>query len=545
MKRIKIGLLVLGLVVISLLVMSAGSIPTLAGSPNPAVPTITLPTPAPTKPVTKPAAGATSPARVATRVLVAPTATKPAAPKIAPSIRGSTSKSLSTNFTLVNLATITASVSVNFVKTDGSAWNADAANTSFNVGPDGGQKIVRQYSPYESTMTTGQGSAVVSSSQPLGAVVQILARNQTPTNGAYSGVSQTSSTYYVPLVMRQLTGASGLSNSQIMIQNAGTSALTNVTVQFIGTTNYTKPAFTIQPGATFYYDVADETNLPVGWYGSAVVGGGSGSSLAVIVNLFAGSDTLQTYNAFPAENLGTAWFVPLFASRLVGGGLSTPIAVQNLSGSQIAIGAVTATCTKDPASAGTNFTMSNTTTIANNGAYYFNPVIDMTIQGNWYGSCKVTSTGGNIVSFVQMRNIGTSNAAAYEAINANGTNKNVFIPLVAKRLGGGFATAVTIQNLASAIAHITLTYTPSPDYIASGGSAAVLSTTTTIPASGSLIQNQRLSGFSVGATAMPDGWYGTLKVTSSDQPIDGFVQLTNINALPGDNTMAHNAFTQP
>ena len=45
---------------------------------------------------------------------------------------------------------------------------------------------------------------------------------------------------------------------------------------------------------------------------------------------------------------------------------------------------------------------------------------------------------------------------------------------------------------------------------------------------------------------MPDAWQGTLVVTTTPTftavPLVGYVQLTNINVLPGDNYMAHDAF---
>lgn len=127
----------------------------------------------------------------------------------------STAKTLSTNFTLINFGSSVANVHVDYFKDDGSAWTADAGNTDFTIPADGGQKIIRQY--FDGTLTAGQGSAVVSSDQPLGSVAQILARGQTPTSGAYTGFSATSSTFYVPLVTRRLSTSSGLANSQIMI----------------------------------------------------------------------------------------------------------------------------------------------------------------------------------------------------------------------------------------------------------------------------------------------------------------------------------------
>ena len=453
----------------------------------------------------------------------------------------STTKTLSTNFTLINFGSSVANVHADYFKDDGSTWSADTGNTDFTIPSNGGQAIIRQY--FDGTLTTGQGSAVVSSDQPLGSVAQILARGQTPTSGAYTGFSQTSNTFYVPLVMRRLSTASGLANSQIMIQNSGATS-TTVDVAFIGTTSWTNTGVSIPARSTYYYDLDTETNLSENWYGSAVVTASGSDQIVVVSNLFSGPDTMQTFNGFRAEDVGTSWVVPLFTSRLANG-LSTPIAVQNLSGGTLGAGDVDVNCIKDAGSPGTDFSMSNTTTILNNAAYYFNPVTDMTIQAEWYGACRITSTDG-VVSFVQMRVIGGSNAAAYEAIKGDSTDQNVFIPLVAKRLANGFATAVTIQNLnESSTASVTFTYVPSPDY--TGSSSNIVVGPYTIPAGGSLIHNHRLAGTGSGTGQhnLPDEWFGSLTVSSSDQPIHGFVQLTNIIDATGDTFMAHNAFTQP
>src|SRR6266567_4037049 len=84
----------------------------------------------------------------------------------------STTKTLSTNFTLINLGTSDASVSVAYYTDTGAVWTADVADTNFTIPANGGQAIIRQYA--DSTMTSGKGSAIVSSNQPLGSVVQIL-----------------------------------------------------------------------------------------------------------------------------------------------------------------------------------------------------------------------------------------------------------------------------------------------------------------------------------------------------------------------------------
>ncbi len=455
-----------------------------------------------------------------------------------------TSKTLSTNYTLVNLSASTATVSVNYYLENGSNWAASPASTSFTVPGNGGQAIIAQY--FDATMASGRGSAVVASDQPLGAVVQILARNQTPTQGAYIGSSTTSNVYYVPLVLRQRNST----NSQIMVQNAGTSAVT-VNIELIKSAtspgaNYTRSGVNIPAGATFYYDLSTESaaNVADAWFGSAVVRATSaGGQITVISNLFAGADQLQTFNAFPGSGLSNKWFVPLFTSRLTNA-LSTPVSVQNLSGATAAAGSIVMNCTRDPGSTGGNptFSASNTAPVANNESWFFNPVVDTTLPTNWFGSC-VVNTPGNSVVFVQMRqpNV-TPSAAAYEGINGNGTNRTVLVPLVGKILPNGFATPVTIQNLTNSANTVNITYTPAQAYVAGGGSSTpITENNVVIPANGSLIRNFRLGTTLPG---MPNGWYGTMRVTGSGA-IDGFVQITTIGATTGDTLMAHGVFTQP
>jgi len=463
-----------------------------------------------------------------------------------------TTKSLSTNYTVVNLGSQVANVAVSYYLEGGASWTASPSSTAFTVTANGGQAIIAQY--FDGLMPAGRGSAVISSDQPLGAVVQILARNQTPTQGAYLGSGVTDSTYYVPLVIRKLGGAYPTgTNSQIMIQNADSTAV-SVTVQFIKASaspgaNYTKPAVSINPGATYYYDVSDESsaNVADGWYGSAVVTAASSKQITVISNLFAGPDQLQIVPGFPSTAPGTLWFVPLFTSRLVNA-LSTPVSIQNLSGGSMAIGDIDLTCTPDASSVGSSpFAASNTTAVANNESYFFNPVTDLSLPTNWYGSCQITATG-NVVAFVQMRQPGVSASAdAYAAIKGGATNTKAIVPLAAKRLANGFATVTTIQNLdTGSAATVNLTYVPSPAYVAAGGSSApVVVNGLPIPAGGSLIRNLRLTSGAAAETALPDGWYGTLTIQSTGAPIDAFVQLTTIGAAAGDTLMAHGVFTQP
>lgn len=460
---------------------------------------------------------------------------------------GSTTKSLSTNFTLVNMDSATANVTVSYFKDDGTVWDADDANESFTI--DGlGQKIIAQY--FDTTMTGGKGSAVVSSDTSLGAVVQILARNQTPTSGAYSGVSAGSNSFYVPLVLRQRPTANGLTNTQIMIQNLDSAGAITASVEFIaspgsGFTGFTKAIASIPANSTYYYDVADEdaANLPDGWYGSAVVTGEAGKLIAVVVNVFGGPNSLQTYNGFPVEIAGTTWSVPQFTSKLANG-LNTPVTVQNVSGATIVTGDIHLDCF--PATGYTGeIHKTNPVDVVDNASYAFNPVNNADYPDAWSGACFATAPG-NVVTYIQMRKPGFNEEfAAYEAFRADGTDTKVVVPLASKRQANGFATVITIQNLDTTNpALVTLTYTRNT--ACSVGDPVYL-LNETIAAGGNLYQNLRLAAG--GPAGMPDGWFGSLTVEvqagETARPIVGYVQLTNYLPVAGDTLMAHDAFSLP
>ncbi|NLG98510.1 MAG: hypothetical protein GX491_14225 [Chloroflexi bacterium] len=460
----------------------------------------------------------------------------------------STSKRLSTNFTVVNLGPNEANVTARYIRPDGSAWVAAPGNTNFTVAGNFGQKVIAQY--FDKTLSEGMGSVVLESNEPLGAVVQIQARDQVPTSGAYSGVVNPANSFLIPQVLRQLNTRNGLANTQIAIQSAEASGAINVNVQLIpypgtGLPAHTERITNIQPGASFLYDLATEDQMPAGWYGSAVVTAESGN-ISVVVNIFNGDNSLQVFNAFPSTSVASDWFVPLFTSRLQNG-LSTPVVIQNLSGGTLNPGQIVLSCNStmfEPAT----FTATNSVAVQNQASFAFNPVEDTSLPGNWSGACRVSLSGKNGVVFVQMRKPGVNEEfAAYEAFPSTATDTRVVVPLVSKRQANGFATAVTIQNMdTNNSAAVTLRYVPSADYIAGGGSSTVLTRNVTIPPGGNQVENHRLPD---GVPGMPDGWYGTLVVepqsASTARPLVAFVQLTNYLGAPGDTLLAHNAFTLP
>jgi hypothetical protein len=458
----------------------------------------------------------------------------------------STTKTLSSNFTLVNLGTTAATVGIKYVKPDGTDWTG-SSYVDLTILPDGGQQIVRQYND---TLAAGQGSVVISSSEELGSMVQLLNRGTgAPTSGAYTGFKSGSTKFLLPLVAKKGTSITGLANSQIMVQNVGAAA-TDVTIVLTAlgaaSPTYTKPAVTIQPSATFTYDLADETDghLPVGFWGSAVINAASGGQIVAISNLFFGADGLNTYEGVAVENVTSKWFIPLLYSRL-SNTLNTSLSIQNVSnGAPIPVNDLTLSCIKDPtapASAAATLSIPNATAIPDNGLYTYNTANDtVRFPALWYGGCKISSaTNMKFIVMVQYRYLSSPDQGAYIAIPATSTDKTLYVPLVAKRLSNGFATTATIQNLnETTAATVTLIYTDS-------AGASFSYPGVTIPAGGSIIRNYRQP--TTEQDKMPDGWVGTLKVTS-DQPIQAYLAntyLPGFNPLNGDQFMAYTGFTKP
>ncbi len=451
----------------------------------------------------------------------------------APVYAASTTKTFATNYTLVNLGDDLATVSAEYIAPDGTEWG-DSIFKEFSI-PVGANQIVRQYD--DTGLPAGQGSVRISSSQPLGALVQEIVRTGTPTSGAYTGIETPSATWFVPMAAKGASSASGIANTQIVIQNLGTVAVDfTVELYAFGATSptYTKDYTNLASGASVLFDLADDTNVPAGWWGSVVVSTTAGD-LGVISHLFFGADSLMAFNGFQEEQVFESWFIPLLYVRL-GNSLTTSLAIQNLSGVEIPVDDLTLSCTKNPSAPGADtITLHNHTAVPANGSYTFNTLTDTTRfpDAGWYGSCKVESaTGKGTVTLVMYRYTSNAEQAAYGAVPGNLADTNVSVPLVAKRLSNGYANVITVQNLGTADATATLTYTPS------GGGDAIIRTGVVIPAGESIIRNFRLTG-----TELPeitDGWVGSLSI-EADQPIAAYVANTYLSPT-GDQFMAYLGF---
>jgi len=461
---------------------------------------------------------------------------------------GSTTFDLSTNFTLVNLDDtvdaygdpVTNTGVITFL-TETAPGVFEQTEASLSLTGLGDQAIYRQYwsGGINPDLPEGPGAAIVASEGPVASVVQVMAVGVNPTQrAAYSGFSESSTKYYVPLVQRGNSTLTGVANSQIVIQNTSGMTVTASVDLFqdgLGLT-YTKDTDPIAPGTAFTYDLADESTslIPMGWVGSAVIE--ASDSIAVVSNLFTGT-SFQAFNGFAADSGNVEWFVPAFASKLatLDGPLSTPLRIQNVGDATIPIGGIEVTFTPNPAYPGSTLVWTNPMEIPVGESFNINPANSAAYPSGLYGACRIVATS-NVVAFVQMRAIGTSLAAAFEAFSQADGSLNVMVPLVAKRLANGFCSSVAIQNISDTAATVDLIYTPSTEY--SGSQLPIEVLDQVILPYENLNHNHRSAAT---VPAMPEGWVGSLTILS-DQPVVSFVQLTSLDkALAGDTMQAHNA----
>jgi len=354
--------------------------------------------------------------------------------------------------------------------------------------------------------------------------------------------------FNLPLVAKRLTTASGLADSDLFVQNAANTAAA-VQVHLVaapgsGFANITK-SFNLNAYGTLRYSLKVDGAVPDGGVGSAVV---SAPAAAVVSDFFAwDGQTDFAYNAYPSDGKASSWYIPLFMVRRSGatGIASTPISVQNLTGDNttISAGQMVLACKAATGSGLLDFTRTNLAAVADNGAYSFNPVTDLTTfpawMTDWYSSCKLTVPNDRmVIVLAQIRYPANKNASAYAASCTDGSDRHLFFPVIKQRLGDGSATAVTIQNLnSSAVASVTFYYKGEPGLCAGSGDVTI---TDSIPPDSNLVHNHRLPNW-----FLPDGWCGSLRV-ASNQPIDGFGQITNINTYAsGDTIHAYNALPRP
>lgn len=256
------------------------------------------------------------------------------------------------------------------------------------------------------------GSAIITSDQPIVAVVNQLNTTTFRVLMNYGGFATGSPSVALPLIMANNNGL----YTGIQIQNTGDTA-TTVTVDYsantVGTSNPVDEVFDLGPGAakTIIQNGAPPSNGSVNnwgtvgrYIGGALVTNTGNQPLVAIVNQVRPSPALgSSYEGFNPSAATTRASAPLIMAN--NSSYYTGIQVQNVSPS----GSADVTITYGPNTAGTFapapevFTLAAgaSKTIIQNSA----PPGNGSTVNNWgthryIGSATITATGGNIVAIV-------------------------------------------------------------------------------------------------------------------------------------------------
>ncbi|NPV06464.1 MAG: hypothetical protein HPY83_00700 [Anaerolineae bacterium] len=408
-----------------------------------------------------------------------------------------------------------ANVTINFYSADG---NLELSFPLASAIPDGGSRSL--FVPADVTgLPDGQYSAVIQSNVPLLVVANSSSTNPS-TAGAYNGIDATAAgtLLYFPGTYKDYYGFW----SELVLQNTEATQA-NVTMRFYnnaGALAHTATG-TIPGNGSRVFALQDIAPLPSGSQGRYSVQVESNTALVGVCNIWSSAmhGEYSDYNAYTTGT--TSAYAPSLLNNYYG--FVSSLTVQNI----------------DTTDAQIRVTYSNgqveTRTLApRTSVEYYQPNNPNLPSGNTNGifSARVESTNGrSIVVLVNQEDKAKGLLASYNAPTQAAVTVNA--PVVLKAFYGWFS-AVTVQNVGSSAANITVTYSTGHSRSASN-----------VPPNGTYNFIQ-LTG---AGDPLPDGSSVSATVTSTNgQPL---VVVVNENsddryaATPGDYLLAYTAVPAP
>jgi len=416
------------------------------------------------------------------------------------------------SFTVQNVGTAAATVSVTFVDENGAETTPNPLNNSksnpFQLAV--GESFV-VYVPGIPGLPAGRYSVIVSSTQEVVAIVNLIGQNAAGTtyfNGSYSGVSQGAQTIYLPsFVYKFYTW-----NSLISVQNVGTGS-TDVSVQLTclsgQTATLTKNG--LAKGAAVHFDLetSPPAGLPAGGCGGSAVITSSTQPVVVVDNQSAPAGMTQSFNTF--DSGAAEVFVPA---------LYTGYYTWNSSLSIVKIGSGPSNVTVAYSDGGSS---SCSLSDATPSCLLYMPT-EHPVSGEF--AATITASGQPVVAIANAANP-ANQAQTYGGFSTG--SGSVGLPVVMKRFYG-WDTAFTCQNIGAVATSLNISY---QDYAANAYNTGTLQ-----PGESQLV-------YQPSEAFLPDG-YGravTVKANAAGGEIACIVNQThpaNQAAGLGDWSMAYN-----
>lgn len=407
------------------------------------------------------------------------------------------------SFQVMNIGDDTATVRVLYYGEDGSMVTDDdytvAQGSAINV-----------YQPSVPGLPSGfKGSVVVEASQPIASIgsEMVTYADGSIGNSQYSGLGQAdiATRFYLPSV-NKLFGA-GQWSSRITIQNAEASAVTaTVTYRNANGTVRSTEEVSLPGNGSVTLLQANNTKLPAGWLGAAIVD--ASGNVAVIVDVMSADGRLETYNGFSSG--ATTAYLP---TLLIGFGANkwdSSFQVLNVGGSS-----ATVTMTYYTAGVATPAKVATATLPPYQSLNRHQPTVDSDLGRSWIGSVVIEATQPIVAVGTQSSGAaGTRLASSYNGA-ATGTTQ-VVLPTILCHFGGSqFVTSFQIMNVGTSAASVTV------EYFAPGNPTPVK----TVRYDGSAGNQPKIPRFLAVNRYQPNddaglgkGWQGSVRV-DSDQPV--------------------------
>ena len=420
------------------------------------------------------------------------------------------------SFTVQNVGTGTAQVTVTFIKEDGTQVVPTELNSGktnpFTLAVGESFEIYMPGIP-TAQLPDGRYSVVVSSDQQIIAIANLVGQGTINFNGSYSGFSSGANTFYLPAVVYNYYGWYSL----ISVQNVGTAATdVTVTITCSDGTIGTLTATSVPAMASVHFDM--ETTTPTGFTTSTSCNGSatvtsSGENVVAVDNQTApASGNTQSYSG--VDTGVSKLYVPALYHNYYGWNASINIL-------KVGAGDVTVNVTYSDSGTST----CNLTDATPNCMLY----MPTEHPGTGYFGATVEATGGNIVAVVNAAN--GSQAQTYNGVADGSGSETVGIPSVMKSYYG-WNTSFTCQNIGAVATSINVSY---DGYTANAYDTATLNPGDTLE----VVQSNE--------AFLPAGHQGgaTITANTSGASIACIVNFNNAGLMTtGDWSMSYNAFNK-
>lgn len=418
------------------------------------------------------------------------------------------------SFTVQNVDTVDAVVTVHFYEENGTAWTPTELNSGqtnpFTLTPGASWEVYMPAIP-DLQLPDGRYSVVIESTARVVTIANLVGQGTINFNGSYSGFDLGATSFYLPGVVFNYYGW----YSMISVQNVGTAAADiNVTITCSDGTVGTLAALAVPANAAYHFDL--ETQTPVGFTSGTVCNGSAvitGTDAIVVVDnqSVPTNGNTQSYSGVMAGD--STVFIPALYNAYYGWNGS--INIQKL-------GAGNTTVTVTYSDAGSS---ECALTDAAPACLLYMPAVH---PGTGYFGATITNSGGLDLMVISNAANGRQ-AQTYNGIGS-GTDA-VGIPSVMKAYYG-WNTSFTCQNIGGTTTTLHVLY--------DGFAGNAYDTAALGP-------NDTIEVVTANEAFLPAGHVGGATVTANTggSSIACIVNFNNAGLMPtGDWSMSYNAFNK-